>query len=211
MIAQVTTPPQGKCCRCTLLNPNNSDKLPPPTKCNKYSLYCLSINVDNLRNKLQGLNTQVYTHNPDVIAVQEILPKNISDIITESIFNIDGYELFTNEKQGWKRGVALYIRKGIGASELNWNNTFEESIWIEIKLRGGDKLIIGCVYCSPNSNSGNNGKFLNHITEVSHLLIAGDYNYPEIDLKNNSSPDDLNNNNTKFLNCSKDSFYINMF
>ena len=61
----------------------------------------------------------MYTYNPDVIAVQEILPKNISDIITESLFNVDGYELFTNEEQGWKRNVALYIRKGIGASELN--------------------------------------------------------------------------------------------
>ena len=104
--------------------------------------------TDNLRNKLQELNTQVYTYNPDVIAVQEILPKNISDVITESILNIDRYELFTNEKQGWKRGVALYIRKGICASELNLSNKFEESTWVEIiKLRGGDKLIIGCVYC----------------------------------------------------------------
>ena len=105
--------------------------------------------------------------------------------------------------------MALYIRKGIGASELNWSNKFEESIWVEI--RGGDKLIIGCVYHSPNSNSENNKKLLNLITEVTdkkppHLLIAGDCNYPEIDCKNNSSPDNLNNINTKVLNCSKDSF-----
>ena len=132
-LPQAMTPPQGKCCgRCVLLNLNNSDKLPPPTKCNKYGLYCLSFNADNLRNKLQELNTQVYTYNPDVIAVQEILSKNTSDIIIEFLFNVDGYELFTNEKQGWKRGVALHIRKGIGASELNWSNKFEESIWIEI-------------------------------------------------------------------------------
>ena len=112
--------------------------------------------------------------------------------------------------------MALYIRKGIGASELNWSNKFDESIWVEIKLRDGDKLIIGCVCCSPNSKSENNEKLLSLITEVtdkkpSHLLIAGDCNYPEIDWKNNSSPDNLNNINTKFLNCSKDSFYINMF
>ena len=105
-------PPQGKCRgRCALLNPNNSDKLPPPTKCNKYGLYCLSFNADNLRNKLQEHNTQVYTYNLDVIAVQEILPKNTSDIITESIFNVDGYELFTNEKQGWKRGCGTIHKK----------------------------------------------------------------------------------------------------
>ena len=102
------TPQQGKCHgRCALLNPNNGNNLRPPTKCNKYNLYCLSFNADNLRNKLQELNTLVYTYNPDVIAVQEILPKNISDIITESIFNVNGYELFTNEKQGGK-GVWHY-------------------------------------------------------------------------------------------------------
>ena len=85
--------------------------------------------------------------------------------------------------------MALYIRKGIGASELNWSNKFEESIWVVIKLRGGDKLIMGCVYCSPNSNSENNEKCLSLITEVtdkkpSHLPIVGDCNYPEIDWKN---------------------------
>ena len=37
-------PPQGKCHgRCALLNSNNSDKLPPPAKCNKYGLCCLSL------------------------------------------------------------------------------------------------------------------------------------------------------------------------
>ena len=81
----------------------------------------------------------------------------------------------------------------------------------KIKPRGCDKLIIGCVYHSPNSNSENKKKLLSLITEVtdkkpSHLLIAGDCNYPEIDWKNNSSPDNLNNINTKFLNCSMDSF-----
>ena len=61
--------------------------------------------------------------------------------------------------------VALYIRKGIGANELNWSNKFEESIWVEIKLRGGDKLIIGCVYHSSNSNRENNERLLSLITE----------------------------------------------
>ena len=111
-VSQSMTPPQGKCHgRCALLNLNNVNNLPPPTKCNKYGLYCLNFNADNLRNKIQELSTQVYTYNPDVIAVQEILSKNISDIITESIFNVDGYELFTNEKQGWKGGVALYKKR----------------------------------------------------------------------------------------------------
>ena len=107
--------------------------------------------------------------------------------------------------------MTLYIRKGIGASEMNWSNRFEESIWVGIKLRGGDKLFIGCVYHSPNSNSENNEKFWSLISELtdkkpSHLLIAGGCNYPEIGWKRNSSPDNPNKNNTKFLNCSKDSF-----
>ena len=71
-------------------------------------------------------------------------------------------------------------------------------------------------YHSQNSNSETNKKLINLITEVtdknpSHLMIVGDCNDPETDWKSNSSPDNLSKINTKFLNCSKDSFYINMF
>ena len=48
------------------------------------------------------------------------------------------------------------------------------------------KAVIGVVYRSPNSSATNNGKLLNCIHELSHrhLVIMGDFNYPNIDWEN---------------------------
>ena len=62
----------------------------------------------------------------------------------------------------------------------------ETSIWYEVKLNEKDNLLIGLVYRSPNSTK-QNGEALrkqlmmaNTIPHVTHKLIFGDFNYPEI-------------------------------
>ena len=58
-------------------------------------------------------------------------------------------------------------------------------MWCEIRLDGNDKLLIGCVYRSPSSTNANNSQLQELILKAyrrnpSHLLIVGDFNYPEI-------------------------------
>ena len=63
----------------------------------------------------------------------------------------------------------------------------EESVWCEVRLRNNDKLLVGCIYRSPNSGHENNTQLNKLIVEVAkiqtytHLLIGGDLNYPGID------------------------------
>ena len=93
----------------------------------------MSLNADNLRNKLDELSTLTYIHNPDVILVQELLPKNSGIPHSTTQYSLDSYNLFTNEKS-WKRGVAICIKKDIKAIQLD-NSTIgqgEESVWIRI-------------------------------------------------------------------------------
>ena len=57
-------------------------------------------------------------------------------------------------------------------------------IWLEMKLANCDKLLLGCLYRSPN-NADNDKEQINMELKASvqygycHVLIVGDFNYPE--------------------------------
>ena len=92
---------------------------------------------------------------------------------------LEGYELFSNlEKDG--RGICLYIQ-----CTINDAATFEVCVWAEVRLAGKDKILIGCIYRSPNSSDTNNEKLCQLIGKVneanaSHILMMGEFNYPHI-------------------------------
>ncbi len=106
------------------LNTNNSNNKPDVQSvnnnssfhCTKFGLTCLSTNADNLRNKLAELNHVISLHNPDIIAVQEVFPKNSKVAPDKVTYEINGYELFLGDNTE-KRGVALYIKDDIKANE----------------------------------------------------------------------------------------------
>ena len=84
---------------------------------------------------------------------------------------------------------------------------FEESIWVNIKLNGKDKMLVGCLYKSPSSHTENLEGLNKLIIEVSkmkefsHLLITGDFNFPKIDWKTWTSK--RKNGGEKFLESTR--------
>ena len=113
-----------------------------------------------------------------------------------------------------KRGVLIYAAKSLKMNPLNFNHvaTFEESVWVEIKLKGKDKLLVGCVYRSPNSSTDNNSRLISSIetisslNEYSHLLICGDFNLPEIDWEGERTSVSMNHVASRFLEGVKNSY-----
>ncbi len=70
--------------------------------------------------------------------------------------------------------------------DTKFNTTSKENIWHTLKLKDSDKLLLGCIYRSPSTNNENTNSLSNLLQEVdetkpSHVLIIGDFNYPEID------------------------------
>ena len=47
---------------------------------------------------------------------------------------------------------------------------FEESVWAEVRLRDRDKLLLGCIYRSPNTDEENNNKLLEMLEAVQQLI-----------------------------------------
>jgi exonuclease III len=179
--------------------------------CTKKKLTCIYSNVDSLIKKITELSYITVQTAPDVIALTEIFPKNSRFPVTENDIQIANYNCYTNIAESTaRRGVAIYVKNSIQSRCASVNFHFTESIWCEMDLKDNDKLLIGCIYRSPNSSLQNN-ELLNQSLKIaaetcSHILIMGDFNHPDINWDNGTSPPDENHRATKFLEAVRDSF-----
>ena len=114
------------------------------------------------------------------------------------------------QKQKHKRGVAVYIKEQLKAEGLKIVSNYQENVWIKVKLKGSDQLLVGCIYKSPNSDK-ENLSLLNkmiikasQMKQFSHLLIMGDFNYPKLDWTNWNSNGDKEGD--AFMESIRDSF-----
>ena len=81
-----------------LLNDDN-DEDTVLEKVNEYvasdRLRVLCANVDTLTNKMDELSVRVFSENPDVICLHDVLPKNAyGEIEVEIDLKINGYDMF---------------------------------------------------------------------------------------------------------------------
>jgi exonuclease III len=167
-------------------------------------------------NKKSELLTVIASECKDIICVTETLPKNYGGKIVPVDFQLPGFDCFHNlNEEQCSRGVALWVRTSYGAQQFKLyaeHQSARESVWCEITLKGKDGLLIGVIYRSPNSASDNN-KVPNSLLPSmsfsrSHTLIIGDFNHPEIDWADESSPRDGNHTASLFLESVRDSFLI---
>ncbi len=177
----------------------------------KNNLKCIYSNVDSLMNKRNELLHMIGKDNPDIICLTEILPKNTRYKVEVPELQLEGYDVFTNINEvTLHRGVVIYTKKNIGAVPSNINANFSESVWCEVPLQKDDRLCVGCVYRSPNSTQANNDKLNESLIKLSrnksHILVAGDFNYPEIEWKEGISPQDPNNKAARFMEATRDAF-----
>ena len=121
--------------------------------------------------------------------------------------------MFSN-LESHKRGVVIYTRKDLQASPstaaTRWKT--DEGCWCEIKLKGQDKLLVGCIYRSPNSDASNNESMMKDIREIcnniqhTHLLLCGDFNIPGIDWTEEIPQANSSSLALKFMDCVRDCF-----
>lgn len=199
----------------------NSGLNNPSVQCTDSSssckLKCFYSNVDSLLNKRSELLHVIECDNPDVICLTEILPKNARFYVQPSELQIKGYDCFSNIDGvcDSKRGIVMYIRKDYAAQQVNVDKDHQntmESVWCELGLDGNNKLLIGTCYRSPNSTKENNDN-LNQLfknmalkSNRKHILIVGDFNYPEINWKDCTSPANHEHRASLFLETVRDSF-----
>jgi len=119
------------------------------TTFNYKSLKCWYSNVDSLSNKLDELKSRISTNKPDIVALSEIYPKSGDFNLN---LNITGYTTICNAHQPNKRGNCIFVHSRLSGIHLS-AIPFSESVWCFIPLDSGDGLLLGVIYCSPNSDS----------------------------------------------------------
>ena len=156
------------------------------------SLSCFYTNASTLSNKMGELKTLVERSNYKVIGVTEINPSS-SKAMKKDKLNIDNYKLFLAKRKHLTvksrkmkpRGVCLYIHETLKFRRYNLNAYvgFRESVWVEVMV-DGTKVLVGCIYRSPNTSDADNNEALRTLMEKlnswPHVLVMGDFNYPAL-------------------------------
>ena len=150
---------------------------------------------------------------PHVVGIAEVKPKNNRYQILASEFALNGlnYNMISkNVEESEGRGLILYTDHRINAKEIKMETNFSECIFAECKLNNKDKLLIGLIYRSDSGSNENNDNLIKLTNEAcekgfSHILLMGDYNYPNIDW-DAWHVNNLESQEAKFMNCLQDNY-----
>jgi hypothetical protein len=148
-------------------------------------------NADQLFNQMAELIARTRDSKPNIIEITEVKPKlnRYKPALAEfSLTEVGSYKMFEKHiDREEDRGLILYLDNKLEATEIHMETNFQENLLVKIKLNQTDKLIVGLVYRSPsNRTSENSDNLCSLISEAtnkgySHMLIMGDFNYPDID------------------------------
>ena len=125
-----------------------------------------------------------------------------------------GYTAYGNIEENGNRGILVYVSNRLISTEVTLDPppAFTEAVIMDIKLRSRDILRICTIYRSPNSSNENSDNLnqllrLLYLEEKTHMLIIGDFNYPEIDWSNNICNGSSESNASKFLSTINHCFW----
>ena len=115
-------------------------------------------NSDQLVNKRDDLCMAIAEREPDIIMITEVIPKAQVLPIAPALLHLPGYYITTsfdpdvpNLGRSRTRGICIYVRDGLHGIQVTFTEPqLTEHIWMQIGLKGTDKLTVGCVYWSPS-------------------------------------------------------------
>ena len=182
---------------------------------NSETLTVLFTNADQLTTtKMAELRLRIQQEKPLVVAICEVKPKNSQE---RHDYDLPFFSLHpVNIHDPIGRGIAVYTHSSLDQSvvQINSNLGFQEACLLEIKLRGGDLMLFGCMYRSPSlsSTSDKNNKCLNRLlqnianTKYTHRCIVGDFNFRDINWASWSTCHNDESKEQKFIETVRDCF-----
>ena len=178
----------------------------------------LYTNADQLLNKMEDLKMMITNEPPDIIIINEVIPKAQRNLILADSLNIDGYDLSCNFKleeenmgAAGTRGIDIYLLDSLVNSSVD----------------RGHATTVGVehMYRSPSTNIETSTMAVCNIMslalniEHTHFLLVGDFNYKDIDWENeyvyqpgsreNSSESKLLKGPATFMECVHDCLLFN--
>jgi len=168
------------------------------------------VNAHSIVNKIHELQASVCAEKPDIIGITESWTY---DELTDSELALEGFDMFRQDRPGAHRGggVLLYVRSELNAVAFTPRSKFPEQIWCCLSKGCPDELLIGVCYRTTTSSI-----FVNDTAEQlrdlireqgsKHLLLMGDFNYPDIDWSGRQCTSGASVESKLFLEAVEDSF-----
>jgi len=148
-------------------------------------LKLINVNCQSIANKKGDIQNLIDQHDPDIICATETwLSKEHKD--GEICFGLlDKYDIHRHDREFRQGGGVLIASKKELQAEFQPNlETNCESIWVSIKLQAAKTLYVCCYYrpnCQDETSCGALRDAICRISPHSNIIIAGDFNYPDID------------------------------
>ena len=138
--------------------------------------------------------------------ITEIIPKNQVNPLTQALLDIEGYKCYLNFNPdecnlgaSGIRGVCIYSKIALNVIEVEFSiEGCRDHAWIEIPIVKGESILCGCIYRTQSNDFDLNGcaqstKVITDLIRTAYqrntnLLIAGDFNYKNIDWDNDYAP-----------------------
>ena len=149
----------------------------------------LSLNCQSISSKFDDiliLVEKVYQRNQniDILCIQESW---LGEHSHYSQYNIDGYDMYYQSSVcSSHTGLIIYVRSEYQVKQLNLRNSsvLWESLFLEVTLADGKKIIIGDIYRAPKEEVNIITTFIVELSHISTLLnrmklpvyLCGDYN-----------------------------------
>ena len=146
-------------------------------------------NTDILSNKLEEVEIFLKDNHVDILSITEVNDK-FTRTQDGNSFVISGYNYI---ECSVGRGVGMFMKNDLVFKRCSeYELLFKPSIFGILSLPDKTSVTLGLVYRSPNCDKSENDKFLNQIDVISSkflksnnkLVIMGDFNFKEIDWKN---------------------------
>lgn len=179
----------------------------------------LYTNADQFINKRDDLCMLIADQEPHLMLLTEIIPKAQVFPISAALLAIPGYSMYTNFDVGKQnlgssglRGICIYVKTELKATQVSFDDSFSEQLWVKIALLGSDILIAGCIYRSPSGDGRQSSDQLCRLlkkvvsSRPSHLLITGDFNMPQIDWTLGFSSAHIDHYTQDFIETTRDCF-----
>ena len=110
--------------------------------------------MDNsLHSKMNELKIKTHEKQYDIIALNEIKPKNGTMPDLKNL-QLNGYTLHTSNLEPEDvRGTCIYVNNKFKSSQIKLaNHNFEDSVSVEISGHNQSKILVTCIYRSGSPN-----------------------------------------------------------
>ena len=154
----------------------------PNTQKIKKSMKLALINCRSVVNKQSELDALLYLQNLDILLGTE---SYLDDTIMSSEVFPSRYTTYRHDRNRHGGGVFILVRSDIPSSQIHVSESIEQ-IWVHVHKQHKQSIILGAVYCPPNSLIEVLDRLHDTISDIRNsyptakLFLGGDFNSPGI-------------------------------